>query len=467
MALVLADRVQETTTTSGTGTVTLAGAVAGYQSFGTAIGNANTTYYTLVDGSNWEVGIGTYTSSGTTLSRDTVLASSAGGTTKITLSGGTTTVFVTYPAERAVGTDVTQTLTNKTISGSSNTITNVDLTTGVTGTLPIANGGTGATTAPGANAKIQTFTTTVTSATTVTLTNTSTYYQYFTGGTAQTVVMPVTSTLSLGWSFHICNNSSANVSLQSSGLNSIATVLPGTTVHITCILTTGTTAASWDYGTTDFGTLTGTGAVVLDTSPTITTPTISGTLTLGTSNQLSWSARGILTSPAAAIIQIGAIDNGSGPLAQILRTQSFSSGITTDGVGTNFTIQGSAGTGAGAGGSLIFQVAPAGSAGTTKNAYATALTIDSTKLATFAGALTVAGAVTFTTTLTVANGGTGAATLTSNNVLLGNGTGALQTVAPGTTGNVLTSNGTTWSSTAPAASGLTQFSVLKLVSLRL
>jgi hypothetical protein len=100
MALVLADRVQETTTTAGTGTVTLAGAVAGYQSFAT-IGNGNTTYYTLVNDSNWEVGVGTYTSSGTTLSRDTVLASSAGGTTKITLSG-TTSVFVTYPAERSV-----------------------------------------------------------------------------------------------------------------------------------------------------------------------------------------------------------------------------------------------------------------------------------------------------------------------------------------------------------------------------
>jgi hypothetical protein len=146
MALVLADRVQETTTTSGTGTVTLAGAVAGYQSFGTAIGNANTTYYTLVDGNNWEVGIGTYTSSGTTLARTTVLSSSAGGTTKITLSGGTTTVFVTYPAEGAVGESITQTLTNKTISGASNTITNVSLTTGVTGTLPVANGGTGAAT---------------------------------------------------------------------------------------------------------------------------------------------------------------------------------------------------------------------------------------------------------------------------------------------------------------------------------
>ena len=99
MALVVADRVQETTTTTGQGTVTLAGASAGYQSFA-AIGNGNTTYYTLTSGNNWEVGIGTYTLSGTTLARTTVLASSAGGTTKITLSG-TSNVFVTYPAEIA------------------------------------------------------------------------------------------------------------------------------------------------------------------------------------------------------------------------------------------------------------------------------------------------------------------------------------------------------------------------------
>jgi len=99
MAFVLADRVKETTTTTGTGTVTLLGASTGYQSF-SAIGNANTTYYTIAGqtGSEWEVGIGTYTSSGTTLARTTVISSSNSGSL-VSFSAGTKDVFVTYPAE--------------------------------------------------------------------------------------------------------------------------------------------------------------------------------------------------------------------------------------------------------------------------------------------------------------------------------------------------------------------------------
>ena len=99
MAFVLADRVKETTTTAGTGTVTLLGASTGYQSFA-AIGDANTTYYTIAGqtGSEWEVGIGTYASSGTTLARTTVISSSNAGSL-VNFSAGTKDVFVTYPAE--------------------------------------------------------------------------------------------------------------------------------------------------------------------------------------------------------------------------------------------------------------------------------------------------------------------------------------------------------------------------------
>ena len=95
MALVLADRVQETTTSTGTGSVTLAGAVTGYQSFA-VIGNGNTTFYTIADqgGSNWEVGVGTYSTTGPTLARTTVLASSNSGSL-VTFTAGTKSVFVT------------------------------------------------------------------------------------------------------------------------------------------------------------------------------------------------------------------------------------------------------------------------------------------------------------------------------------------------------------------------------------
>lgn len=105
MALVLSDRVQETTTTAGTGTITLAGAVTGYQSFA-VIGNGNTTYYCIAGlGTNeWEVGIGTYSSAGTTLARTTILASSSGGSV-VTFSAGSKSVFVTYPAEKSVNLD--------------------------------------------------------------------------------------------------------------------------------------------------------------------------------------------------------------------------------------------------------------------------------------------------------------------------------------------------------------------------
>jgi hypothetical protein len=105
MALVLKDRVKETTATTGTGAVTLAGATTGYQSF-SVVGNGNTTYY-VISGqgtSEWEVGIGTYTASGTTLSRDTVLSSSNAGSL-VNFSAGTKDVWVDYAASKAVTTD--------------------------------------------------------------------------------------------------------------------------------------------------------------------------------------------------------------------------------------------------------------------------------------------------------------------------------------------------------------------------
>lgn len=110
MATLLADRVQETTTVTGTGSATLLGAVSGFQSF-SVIGNGNSTYYSIVNGSEWEIGLGTYSTTGPTLSRDTVYSNSLGTTAKINFSAGTKNVFITYTAQSANTTLSPQTLT--------------------------------------------------------------------------------------------------------------------------------------------------------------------------------------------------------------------------------------------------------------------------------------------------------------------------------------------------------------------
>jgi hypothetical protein len=127
MALVVKDRVRETSTTAGTGALTLAGAVTGFQSF-SVIGDGNTTYYTIVDAGTgaWEVGIGTYTSSTTSLSRDTVLESSNSGNL-VNFGSNLKDVFVTYPAERSIYTDAAGTA----------------ITPATASVLGVASGGTG------------------------------------------------------------------------------------------------------------------------------------------------------------------------------------------------------------------------------------------------------------------------------------------------------------------------------------
>ena len=101
MALEIHDRVKETTTTTGTGTYTLAGAVTGFETFTANLDNSDTTYYACTDNTDFEVGLGTFTSSGTTLARTTILASS-NSNNAVNWSSGTRTIFMTYPADKAV-----------------------------------------------------------------------------------------------------------------------------------------------------------------------------------------------------------------------------------------------------------------------------------------------------------------------------------------------------------------------------
>ena len=139
MALVVKDRVKETTTTTGTGTVTLGGAVSGFQTFTSVLSNADTTYYAIIDYTNndFEVGLGTFTSSGTTLARTTILESSNSGSA-VDLESGTKEVFITYPAEKSVYLDASNQLV---INGTAVTAsaTDLNLIDGITNGTVIAS----------------------------------------------------------------------------------------------------------------------------------------------------------------------------------------------------------------------------------------------------------------------------------------------------------------------------------------
>jgi len=219
------------------------------------IGNGTLAWNALnyVYGLSWQ---GAY-SAGTTYSVNDLVYS--GGSTYLSRVGNNTAnalpsggaTSTTYWAVLALGSDVTTTnvatLTNKTL------------------TLPIID-----------NPKLG-YATTATAAGTTTLSVTSAHQQFFTGTTTQTVVLPVTSTLVVGMSYSLENNSTGLVTVQSSGLNTVATVPSGTTALFTCTGTTLTTAADWDLDYIGFTTLTGTGSNVLATSPTLADPILADT----------------------------------------------------------------------------------------------------------------------------------------------------------------------------------------------
>jgi hypothetical protein len=139
MALILKDRVKETTTVTSTGTATLLGAVTGYQAF-SVIGTGNTCYYTIAaqTGNQWEVGIGTFTSPDQ-LSRDTVLESSSGGSL-VNFSAGTKDVFIAQPAEKAVYTDANNIVNTSGNAATTVTFTQVNATNLVANTVTLTAG---------------------------------------------------------------------------------------------------------------------------------------------------------------------------------------------------------------------------------------------------------------------------------------------------------------------------------------
>jgi len=148
--------------------------------------------------------------------------------------------------------------------------------TGVTAGTGLTGGGTSGTVTLTLDPTVPYgYSTTATAAGTTTLTATSNRVQMFTGTTTQTVVLPVASTMTLGQAFTIHNNSTGSLTVQSSGLNNVIVIPAGNTYQVTSILTSGTTAASWDADFTGTTSTTGSGSTVLDTGATLTSPLIN------------------------------------------------------------------------------------------------------------------------------------------------------------------------------------------------
>jgi hypothetical protein len=196
-------------------------------------------------------------------------------------------IYSSLTASSAVATDASKNLVSVTNTGTGNNVLGI----GPTISLPTID-----------NIKMG-YTTTATAGGTTTLTVASNYRQFFTGTLAQTIVLPVTSTLVTGIAYEIENNSTGLLTVNSSGGNLVGTIPAGVCAHAVCIGTTLTTAADWDWDYISNTSITGTGSAVLATSPTITTPTID-TITSAAATALTLKSAGttaltISTSQAA------------------------------------------------------------------------------------------------------------------------------------------------------------------------
>ena len=339
MALVVYNRVQETTTTSGTGSITLLGAVSGFQSFA-VVGNGNTTYYTITDGAAWEVGIGTYSTSGPTLARTTVLSNSNGNTSPITLSGGLAQVFVTYPSEKSVNLDS---------SGNVTPLGTIASGTWQGTTVGVSYGGTGVTASSGANSVVlrdanqntsinnifRSVTSTVSAAGTTTLTAASSYSQVLTGTTTQTYKLPDATTLTNGASFQFNNNSTGNLYVVDYGSNAIYTVAGGGAAQI-FLTSTSTANGTWDtHGYIPEGSSWGTNSLSLGTTVITGGTWNGGTIATGYGGTglTSFTSGGALYATSGSALTSGTLPITAGGTGQTTASAAFNalSPITTAG----------------------------------------------------------------------------------------------------------------------------------------
>jgi hypothetical protein len=212
---------------------------------------------------------------------------------------------------------------------------------------------------PLAMATLTGYTSTVTAAGATSLTNASSFYQQFTGTTTQTVILPNTATLITGWTFHIVNNSTGNVTANTFANAATLMVIPAnTTAMVTCINTASNTATGWEIGLTDFGTYTGTGSVVMNTSPTISSPSITTNLTTTSTSfdLINANATTINFGGAATTLNIGNTFSAQTvnmfPSSTGASTYNFATGA--QGSGTTKTLN--IGTGAGTGGTTNINI---------------------------------------------------------------------------------------------------------------
>ena len=248
MALALNDRVQQTGTANTTVSFTLSGSVTGFQSFA-VVGNGNTTYYSSFDATgNFEVGIGTYSTTGPTLTRTTILSSSNAGSAVTFV--GTVNVFVTYPSSKSVNLDA---------SGNVSALGTITSGTWNGSTIPVAYGGTGVTASSGANSVMlrdanqnvavnrlnQSNTAVSAAGGTTALTAASSYSQTLNGTGNQTYTMPDATTLTTGVAFVFNNNATGTLTLQDYATGSIGTITSGGAVELV-LLANGTVAGTWD-----------------------------------------------------------------------------------------------------------------------------------------------------------------------------------------------------------------------------
>lgn len=318
MALVLADRVQQAGTANTTVSFTLSGTVEGYQAF-TAIGDTNTTYYAATDAvGNWESGLGTYSSTGPTLTRTTVYASSNSGSA-VTFSG-TVNVFCTYPSSRAIYEDA---------SGNVSALGTITSGTWNGSTIPVAYGGTGVTASSGASSVMlrdanqnvdvnrlnQSNSSISAAGGTTALTAASSYSQTLNGTGNQTYTMPDATTLATGVAFVFNNNATGTLTLQDYSTGAIGTITSGGAVELV-LLSNGTVAGTWDvHGFLPENVTWGTNALNLG-STVITNGTWNGgtipTAYGGTGLTTFTAANGALYSTSASALAAGTLPVAAG-----------------------------------------------------------------------------------------------------------------------------------------------------------